>query len=267
MTSMASQKSGRFTIWFNQAKYDLEAAKKSFDDRNYEWSCYQSVQAVEKALKAVIVQAGWKPPMTHKLGILMSICNKANNYFSGVKLRYRVLESYTFVSRYPFIYPDSQKKTPHDLILVSDAQACVAIATDLLDKVDSFLNTGTSYEGVAPEVETYYYTNKEVEDRIREVIEKLKTSDQIKIQKVILFGSFSRENEKPRTSTMDILIIGFTTLPFIERLTYVRELTKGGEPIIEPLVYTPDEFKYMVEEEGEGFLESAIAEGRVIFQQ
>jgi len=266
MTSMVAQKSGRFTIWFGQAKYDLEAAKKSFDDRNYEWSCYQSVQAVEKSLKAVIVQAGWKPPKTHKLGVLMSICNKANNYFSGVKLRYRVLESYTFVSRYPFIYPDSQKKTPHDLIQMSDAQACVAIATDLLEKVDGFLNTGTSYEGMAPEVEEYYYSNDEVEKRITEVVEKLKGSDEIKIQKVILFGSFARDNEKPRTSTMDILVIGFTELPFIERLTYVRELTKGGEPIVEPLVYTPDEFKFMVEEEGEGFLESAIAEGREIYK-
>ncbi|MEO6729009.1 MAG: HEPN domain-containing protein [Candidatus Dojkabacteria bacterium] len=257
----------RYEVWFDQAKYDLAAAQKSFDDRNYEWSCYQSVQSVEKALKSVIVQANWKPPKTHKLGILMSICNKANNYFSNVKLRFRVLESYTFISRYPFIYPDSQRKAPHEIIQIKDAQACLAIATDLVAKVEEFLSKGTTYEGVAPEVEEYFFSEEEVTTRIADVVERIKGADKIKVQKVILYGSFARDNEKPRTSTMDLLVIGYSDLDFIDRLTYIRELTKGGEPIIEPLVYTPEEFDYMTKEEGEGYLESAVAEGRVIYQQ
>ncbi|MEP7103884.1 MAG: HEPN domain-containing protein [Candidatus Dojkabacteria bacterium] len=261
------QKSDRFSIWLEQADYDLKAAKKSIGDGFFEWTCYQSVQSVEKALKAVIVQAGWSPPQTHKLGVLVSICNKANNFFSQVKLNFRGLEAYTFISRYPFIYPDSQKKSPHELILRKDAETCLDIASELLIRVQSFLNNENKYEGVAPAVEDFYFTEEEVLGRIDNIVATLKVADKIKVEKIILFGSFARDNINPRTSTMDVLIIGETTLGFIDRLTYVRDLTKGGEPILEPLVYTPQEFDFMVNEEGEGFLESAIAEGKVIYKQ
>src|SRR5476651_1724826 len=105
MEQSTSQKSrDRFRIWLLQAKFDLGAAKVSYDGNYYEWTCYQSVQAVEKALKAVVVHAGWRAPMTHKLGVLISIANHANKLFVDIKLNFRKIEAYTFVSRYPFVY-------------------------------------------------------------------------------------------------------------------------------------------------------------------
>ena len=40
--------------WMKQAEADLKAARDSFEASNYEWSCFQSQQSGEKALKAYL---------------------------------------------------------------------------------------------------------------------------------------------------------------------------------------------------------------------
>jgi len=40
--------------WFAQALGDLKAARDSAKDNNYEWCCFQSQQAAEKAIKALL---------------------------------------------------------------------------------------------------------------------------------------------------------------------------------------------------------------------
>ena len=262
-----SGEKGRYKIWLQQGYYDVEAAKNSFSKGHYEWTCYQSVQATEKILKAVLVHAGWSPPMTHKLGVLVSLCNKANKYFPDVKLHFRKLEAYTFVSRYPFVYPGQKNITPHDYITKQDGETCLEIAENVFNKVHEFLNDRATYPGEIINIDEYYFTAKEVQDRIDQVIRILSTAEEIKVNKLLLFGSFAREKTRPKTSTMDLIVIGETQLPFIDRIAYVRELTGGDEPIVEPLVYTEKEFDYMLNEEGEGYLESAIAEGRVIYKR
>lgn len=42
----------RFKDWMAQAESDLEHAKKSLKMQDYNWSCFASQQAAEKALKA-----------------------------------------------------------------------------------------------------------------------------------------------------------------------------------------------------------------------
>ena len=39
--------------WLRQAKADIKAAQDSAKNNNYEWACFQSQQAAEKALKAL----------------------------------------------------------------------------------------------------------------------------------------------------------------------------------------------------------------------
>ncbi len=255
----------RYKVWLSQAHFDLDAAEESYNSANYEWSCYQSVQSVEKALKAVVIHAGWRPPQTHKLGVLLSMCNRANTLFVNVKFNYRKIESYTFISRYPFVYP-GQNKAPHDMINKQDADTCISIARDIYFKVDEFLTTGAMVQGQEIDMENYYYSAEDVDKRISHVVEELKNSDKIDVRKVILYGSFAREKTRPKTSTMDLLIIAVTELNFIERMEHVRNLTKDEEPLVEPLIYTPEEFDFMLKEEGEGFLESAIDEGRVVYE-
>jgi HEPN domain-containing protein/predicted nucleotidyltransferase len=270
-TNLASDQkfsSERYRIWLLQAQYDIKAAQKSLEDKFYEWSCYQSVQAVEKALKSVIIHAGWRSPKTHKLGVLLSMCNRANDSFRQVKFNFRKIEVYTFISRYPFIYP-GENNAPHDLITEHDAKTCLEIANTMIDKVEGFLHDikPTTQSKGDIDLESYYFTPEEVNSRIESIITELSTDKTISVFKIILFGSFAREKLHPRSSTMDLLIVADTNLPFIERIQYVRELTKDDEPIIEPLVYTSKEFEFMLNDEREGYVESAIDEGKVLFDK
>ncbi len=41
--------------WWAQAKLDLSAARDSHKTKHYEWACFQSQQAVEKAFKALLL--------------------------------------------------------------------------------------------------------------------------------------------------------------------------------------------------------------------
>ena len=47
--------------WLDQAQSDLQAAGISSDNDSFEWSCFQSQQAGEKALKAVWIVKGLDP--------------------------------------------------------------------------------------------------------------------------------------------------------------------------------------------------------------
>ena len=58
--------------WFDQAKWDLKAARDSEAAGNYEWACFQAQQAAEKALKAFLLAVGSMPPLTHSIRTLLS---------------------------------------------------------------------------------------------------------------------------------------------------------------------------------------------------
>lgn len=260
----------RFSVWLAQAKYDLEAARSSLELGYHEWACYQSSQCIEKAVKAVIVHAGWRPPKVHKIGVLMGIANKANRLFANVSFDFRKVEAYTYISRYPFLNP-GQTLPPHEFINKHDSQTCISIAQDVIDKVDEFIGIGKIERGdveiSVKEIESYYFTHEEIQNRLNEVVDEILQCPNLDVKKIYLYGGFAREKTRPRTSTMDILVIANTNLNFIERLHCVREVTKGGEPIVEPLVYTPEEFDFLLNEEGEGYLESALEEAKVLWPQ
>ncbi len=263
------QTNDRYRVWLDQAEHDIEIAKISVTANYYEWACYQSIQSVEKALKSVIVHAGWRPPKVHKLGVLMSMANRANKLFFEVKFDYRKIEAYTFISRYPFVIP-KQDLSPHHFVTKKDAETCIQVASQIFFKIKDFIEKGKvqrNGEQDVIEIKDYYFSNEEVENRISEIVNQLQKSDKLDVFKIVLYGGFARDNTRPITSTLDILIVAKTELPFFERINHVHDLTKGGSPIVESLVYTPEEFEKMLNEEGEGYLESAIEEGRVIWER
>lgn len=255
----------RYLIWLRQARFDLEAAQLTLEHGFFEWSAYQSVQAAEKALKAILVHAGWKPPRIHKLQILIGMCNNANDEFRRTKIDFRRLESFTFISRYPFLLPGTNR-TPHEQIAREDSLMAFEQAKDLIDKISGILkHPATIPEAIlAPDKEVYASSN--IEKRLRQITEILVR--EFAPEKIILFGSFARKQASvEHPATIDILVIAETGLRFIERIVKARTATKGGLPIVEPLVYTPEEFKLMSELEGESFLENAFKEGKVLYEK
>ncbi|MFQ5493095.1 MAG: HEPN domain-containing protein [Candidatus Dojkabacteria bacterium] len=256
----------RYKVWYKQARYDLKAAESSLSHGFNEWAAFQSEQALEKAIKAILVHGGWKPPRLHKLQVLMGMANRVNDNFKKTKFDFRRIESFTFVSRYPFLIP-GQDKSPHELIAHEDAHKAIEQATKFVDKVAEILkhSVTTPAETEQEMTDEEIYSPENVHTRLDEVKEVL--VKEFKPKKIILFGRFAREEKLKKPSTMDILMIAKTDLPFIDRIVRAREVTKGSLPVIEPLVYTPSEFKVMTEEAGEGFLENALDEGKVIYEK
>lgn len=255
----------RYIVWFRQSQFDLEAAKVSLDNGYYEWTTFQAVQAVEKSLKAIIVHSGVKPPRIHKLQTLMGICNRICPEFKQTKFEFRFLESFTFISRYPFLLP-GKDKTPHEIISITEAEKALSQACDFVQKISVLLDHPVAFErDEFRQIDIEEFSEEEINNRLVRITEQLK--EEFNPEKIILFGRFAREKNVSKLSTMDILIIAHTDLSFTNRIYKARKATKAGLPIIEPLVYTPDEFKAMTEDAAESFLESAIAEGKVLYSK
>ncbi|MBD3281042.1 HEPN domain-containing protein [Candidatus Dojkabacteria bacterium] len=252
-------KSDRYKTWLKQADYDLQAADLSFENGFYEWAAYQSEQTVEKALKGVIVHAGETSPKIHKLSVLFGMCNSVNAEFRKTKFSFRHIESFGFITRYPFVIP-GKEGTPHNLIQRKDAEAGIKEASAILTKINHILQKGKQKNG---QKMPKSISKEELDRRLDEVRDILVR--EFNPERIVVFGSYAREPLPDKLSTIDVLIIAETDLRFIERIKKAREVTRGDMPAIEPLMYTPDEFQTLTEREGESFFESALAEGREIY--
>lgn len=84
-------------------------------------------------------------------------------------------------------------------------------------------------------------------------------------ERIILFGSYAR-GDYTKDSTIDLLIIADTDERFLDRIKKALLSCRGQTPSIDPLVYTPDEFTSLIEQ-GEGFIDSAIDEGIIIYEK
>ena len=84
-----------------QAEADLKAAGDSFEDGNYEWSCFQSQQSGEKALKACLYEKGVTSVMTHSLKELLTECIKIDQSFRLLSADARTLDMFYIPTRHP----------------------------------------------------------------------------------------------------------------------------------------------------------------------
>ena len=83
-------------------------------------------------------------------------------------------------------------------------------------------------------------------------------------ERILLFGSFAREEEN-EDSSIDILIITKTDFSFIQRIKEAIKVT-DGDPPVEPLVYTPGEINLMLKQ-GEGFVDTVLKEGVLLYSR
>lgn len=252
----------RWRIWLSQAKYDLAAAFLSLENEYFEWATYQAAQAVEKALKSVLVKYGGKAPKIHKLGILFGYCNQVNDEFRNTKFNFKRIESFTFISRYPFLMPD-KTRTPHELITERDANSALFEASEAIIKISRILKVPQGKTRV--EIKEDLFTHEQIVSRCKEIEKQLVSA--FNPEKIILFGSFARKWGEACKGTMDVLVIAPDKGgSFFERIYTARDATRGSMPIIEPLVYTPDEIK-LLRQEDEAFLKSAFDEGKIIYSK
>jgi HEPN domain-containing protein len=125
--------------WLRQANRDLEAAKHSLKSGDFEWSCFQSQQSGEKALKAYLYGQGYTSIITHSLKELARECANLEKGFSEISADARHLDMFYISTRYPNGLAGDL--APADFYEKEDAASCLSCAESILSKVKEFLKT------------------------------------------------------------------------------------------------------------------------------
>jgi HEPN domain-containing protein len=124
--------------WLGQAKEDLESARDSSKAKHYEWACFQSQQAAEKALKAFLYSKGLRAVLTHSIRELVLDCSKYERSFSDLLSQAKVLDSYYISTRYPNGLVGNE--IPAHYYSEEDASQCINYAGLILKSVMRFMS-------------------------------------------------------------------------------------------------------------------------------
>jgi HEPN domain-containing protein len=116
--------------WFRQAEADLNAAKNSMKSKNYDWSCFQSQQAAEKAIKAFLYKKGYTSIITHSLRELIIEAEKKEKKFSDIKEPAKFLDMFYIPTRYPNGLAGNL--APFEFYEEGDANKCIDYAESIL---------------------------------------------------------------------------------------------------------------------------------------
>jgi len=109
--------------WIERAKSSLELAQtKIIRHIHYEDLCFQSQQAVEKALKGLLIYYGVEPEFTHNIEILINELKKNTDIPDTIKTA-TYLTKYAVITRYPGEYDEITKELYEESIKI--AQDCI----------------------------------------------------------------------------------------------------------------------------------------------
>jgi HEPN domain-containing protein len=117
----------RYEEWIKRAKSSLELAQAKINRQiYYEDLCYQSQQAVEKALKGLLIYYGVEPEFTHNIEILLNKVKESTDIPENIK-EAALLTNYAVQTRYPGEY---------DEITQEEYEESIKIAKDCLQWVE-----------------------------------------------------------------------------------------------------------------------------------
>jgi HEPN domain-containing protein len=109
----------RYESWIERAKSSLEISKIAVNvNVYYEDLCYQSQQAVEKALKGLLIYYGVEPEFTHNIGILLNELEKVIEIPENIKETTK-LTKYAVITRYPGEYDELTKENYEESIQIA----------------------------------------------------------------------------------------------------------------------------------------------------
>ncbi len=113
--------------WLQQSKRDLEAAKKLYKEKIYEWTCFLAQQAAEKAVKA-LCQKYKIECWGHSITIIL---RHLPIQFPEELINYaRVLDRYYIPTRYPNGF---ESGAPMDYYTEKDAEEAIRYAQEIID--------------------------------------------------------------------------------------------------------------------------------------
>ena len=113
----------RYEEWIERAKSSLELAQvKIIRHICYEDLCFQSQQAVEKALKGLLIFYDVEPEFTHNIGLLLNELEKFTLIPENIGIATEVTK-YAVITRYPGEYDEITKENYERSIII--AQDCL----------------------------------------------------------------------------------------------------------------------------------------------
>jgi len=95
--------------WIKKASRDLKWAERMLADGDTDYSAFHAQQAAEKALKALLIALGKRPPRTHNIGQLI-------NELNGIGIETREIQQAKILTDYAVEarYPDFEEEVDED---------------------------------------------------------------------------------------------------------------------------------------------------------
>jgi len=108
--------------WLKRARSNLERAKigKISQGILYEDLCFDAQQAVEKSLKAILINLNQYFPNTHSIGILLKLIEEAGVEIPKNINQAKLLTSYAVDARYPGDYEPVSKEEYKEALKIAE---------------------------------------------------------------------------------------------------------------------------------------------------
>jgi len=116
----------RYQDWINQALRDLERAKIDLQYAYWEWACFTSQQAAEKAVKSLLMWRGdsaWGHAITPMLRSMIDVSSEQ------ILVKSQLLDSYYIPARYPNGFAEGK---PSDYFNEQIAREAVDAASEII---------------------------------------------------------------------------------------------------------------------------------------
>jgi len=121
--------------WLKFSDEDLKAADATLDGGVFSAACFHAQQAVEKAIKAILLTKPGRVPRDHSL-LRLTEMSENKELFEKHKEELEFLDKFYVPTRYPDALPGS---LPEGLPEREDAEKAVAAAKEIVDSVKKIL--------------------------------------------------------------------------------------------------------------------------------
>lgn len=125
----------RYRDWLSQATRDLERASIDIEHEYWEWACFTSQQAAEKAVKALLMYQGYSAwghsitPMLHNVDEI--------DVPADLIERAQLLDTYYIPTRYPNGFSEGK---PADYYNEKQAREAIDAATKIIQFCNNYID-------------------------------------------------------------------------------------------------------------------------------
>ncbi|NWG32625.1 MAG: HEPN domain-containing protein [Rhodocyclaceae bacterium] len=115
--------------WLDQAEYDLESAKRNYENEIYAYACFMCEQSAQKTLKAYLYFKGERYIWEHSIQKLVEKCKNYDEEITKFLTTGAILDKYYLTTRYPdAIAPPA---VPYQSFTRKEAEEAIHLTSEL----------------------------------------------------------------------------------------------------------------------------------------